>query len=246
MERHESGAARVIPVISRPCDWHSAPFGKLLAAPKDGKPIVSWPDLDEAFLDVVREIRAALPKGSAHPLPAQRTPPDMSAVAERPRSSNMRLKKSFTEADRDRFLDEAFSFMAQFFEGSLEELSKRHDDIDAKFRRIDANRFTGVIYKNGKAVSRCKIMLGGIYGKSISYSYNDNADDGSFNESVRVEADDQALYLKALGMATLGRDGGWHLTFEGAAEYYWSFLIEPLERYFCALRDQSRVVFTQN
>src|ERR1035437_2373407 len=55
LERHAAGEARVIPIILRPCDWHSAPFGRLLAAPKDGKPIASWPDLDEAFVDVVRQ-----------------------------------------------------------------------------------------------------------------------------------------------------------------------------------------------
>jgi TIR domain-containing protein len=60
MQRHEEGSARVIPVILRHCDWHLAPFGKLQAAPRDGKPIASWTDLDEAFLDVVRALRAAL------------------------------------------------------------------------------------------------------------------------------------------------------------------------------------------
>ena len=29
MERHEAGDAAVIPIILRPCDWKSAPFGKL-------------------------------------------------------------------------------------------------------------------------------------------------------------------------------------------------------------------------
>ena len=61
MERHDAGDARVIPVILRHCDWHAAPFGKLLAAPRDGKPVKSWPDIDEAFFDVVKMIRAALP-----------------------------------------------------------------------------------------------------------------------------------------------------------------------------------------
>ena len=40
MERHERGEARVIPVILRPCDWHGAPFGSLMAMPPDGKPVV--------------------------------------------------------------------------------------------------------------------------------------------------------------------------------------------------------------
>ena len=57
MERHEAGEARVIPVILRACDWHSAPFGKLQAFPKDAKPVKQWPDQDVAFLDIANGIR---------------------------------------------------------------------------------------------------------------------------------------------------------------------------------------------
>jgi TIR domain len=230
MERHEARKARVIPIVLRPCDWHSAPFGKLVAAPTDGKPIVSWPDLNAAFLDVVQKIRAALPRGTVQPTRATGTPrPAEPRAAERPRSSNLRLKKTFTEADREHFLDEAFTFMAQFFEASLDELRKRHDGIETKFRRVDANRFTSVIYRNGKAISRCKIVLGGMFGTGISYSHTDSIDDGSYSDSLSVESDDQGLYLKALGMAHLGQNREPHLTFEGAAEYYWSLLIERLQ-----------------
>jgi TIR domain len=57
MQRHQAGTARVIPVILRPVDWHSASFGKLAALPKDGKPITSWRNRDEAFTDIARGIR---------------------------------------------------------------------------------------------------------------------------------------------------------------------------------------------
>jgi Trypsin-like peptidase domain/TIR domain len=60
MERHEAGEARVIPIILRPCDWHQAPFGKLKALPKDGKPVVNWSNRDEAFLDVAKGVRAVV------------------------------------------------------------------------------------------------------------------------------------------------------------------------------------------
>jgi hypothetical protein len=72
MERHQARKARVIPVILRHCDWHTAPFGALTAAPKDGQPILSkyWQYPDEAFLDVVNMLRAALP--AVAPLVKQR------------------------------------------------------------------------------------------------------------------------------------------------------------------------------
>jgi hypothetical protein len=57
MERHDSGEARVIPIILRPCDWHDAPFGKLQALPKNAQPITKWENVDEAFLNVAQGIR---------------------------------------------------------------------------------------------------------------------------------------------------------------------------------------------
>ena len=60
MERHEAGEARVIPVILRPVDWKGAPFGKLQALPKDAKPVTTWANRDEAFVDVARGIRAVV------------------------------------------------------------------------------------------------------------------------------------------------------------------------------------------
>jgi hypothetical protein len=60
MQRHESGDARVIPIILRACDWHSAPFGKLTAAPRDGEPVTLWPDLDKALYDVALKIRSVV------------------------------------------------------------------------------------------------------------------------------------------------------------------------------------------
>jgi hypothetical protein len=77
MDRHEAGTARVIPVILRPCDWQSAPFGKLQALPKDAKPVTSWKDRDEAFTDVARGIRNAVTGLAAGPttLPTPSSPP---------------------------------------------------------------------------------------------------------------------------------------------------------------------------
>ncbi len=57
MQLHRNKTAQVIPVILRPVDWQSAPFGKLQALPKDGKPITKWANRDEAFLDIVQGIR---------------------------------------------------------------------------------------------------------------------------------------------------------------------------------------------
>jgi len=60
MERHHQGTARVIPIILRNCYWIDAPFGELQVLPKDGKPITSWGNMDDAFTNVVLGIKKAI------------------------------------------------------------------------------------------------------------------------------------------------------------------------------------------
>jgi predicted aspartyl protease len=78
MERHELEEARVIPVILRDCYWDLAPFSKLLAFPKDGKPVATWITRDEAFKDVaigIRNVAEELRRTSPKPSIARNTPP---------------------------------------------------------------------------------------------------------------------------------------------------------------------------
>lgn len=60
VERHQAGAARVIPVLLRAVDWTHSPLGKLQALPKDARPVTSWPDQDSAFLNITEGIRTSL------------------------------------------------------------------------------------------------------------------------------------------------------------------------------------------
>jgi hypothetical protein len=60
LERHDEGTCRVIPIILRPTYLEVAPFGKLEILPTDTRPITRWPNRDEAFKDVVREISHVL------------------------------------------------------------------------------------------------------------------------------------------------------------------------------------------
>ena len=69
LERHEAGEARVVPVILRPCDWKTSPFGKLTALPRDGKPIVDWKTPDQFFLEVALDVRRVAKELLASPAP---------------------------------------------------------------------------------------------------------------------------------------------------------------------------------
>lgn len=234
LARHANGSAVVIPVILRPCDWHSAPFGKLMAVPTDGRAITQWPNLDEAFSIVAKEVRKVVEsRGSARASsaasPVRQAP---SAEPALPRSSNLRLKKEFSDLDADTFLRESFDFMAKFFEGSLHELHRRNPQIDGHFQRVDALTFVAAVYKNGKKQSECSVYSGpsGFGGNGISYSNSPSARASGFNERLSVKADDQSLYLQPIGMS-FSQSGSRDqmLTAEGASELFWSMLIGGLQ-----------------
>ena len=233
MERHVNGSARAIAVILRPCEWQQTPLSKFLVTPTDGKPVTKWPDRDDAFLDVTKQIRRALPKAAATPN-TQRAATAVAPVMPAPRSSNLRIRQKFTDADKDQFLDDAFEFMARFFEGSLNEVGQRHAGIEGRFKRIDARSFSAVIYRDGKAVARCSVRHGGSlgFGNGITFSHDDRSTTNSFNECLNIAVGEQSLSLKPMGMRAImgGSNRETNLTSEGAAEYYWSMLIEPLQR----------------
>ncbi|MXY51433.1 MAG: toll/interleukin-1 receptor domain-containing protein [Gammaproteobacteria bacterium] len=238
LERHQQGSACVIPVILRPCDWQAAPFGKLMAVPKDGKPVTKHPTLDDGFVQVAQAVRQAAgavpssdtpagpPSTRHHSAAIQANPTRRS-----PRSSNLRVLKEFSDRERDAFLTEAFEYLTRYFENSLNELEARNEHVQTGFRTVDANRFEAVAYVGGQERSRCGIWvsLGGRWGtKGIFYSQSGLGDGNSYNESVSVDNNGYAMHLKPLGFSHMGAQADQELTYEGAAEYYWTLFVERL------------------
>ncbi len=60
LERHHSGEATVIPIIVRDVNWKQAPFAKLQALPKDGKPVRNWGNKDRAWRSVAEGIETVI------------------------------------------------------------------------------------------------------------------------------------------------------------------------------------------
>jgi hypothetical protein len=59
--------AQVIPIILKPVDWRGAPFDGLDVLPKNKKPITSWSNREEAFLDVSQGIRDVVEEMNINP-----------------------------------------------------------------------------------------------------------------------------------------------------------------------------------
>ena len=60
LERHAEGSCLVMPILLRPTHWEGTPFGPLQLLPTDARPVTRWPDRDDAFQDVVKEVSRAI------------------------------------------------------------------------------------------------------------------------------------------------------------------------------------------
>ncbi len=240
LERHRAGDARVIPVILRHCDWRSTPLSGLRGTPRDNRPVKAWPDRDEAWLDVTRDIRQALAESagdsppnaaaprSATPGPAAPTPP----TALRPRSSNLAVTREFTDLDRDEYLRQSCDFLAEFFPNSLDEVRARADGVEGAVRHLDANRFTASAYRHGRKLAAITVFVGGGMsrsGRTISFHLSDDGATNTSNGSFHVAESERELGFKGL----FDPYGGSRDTLSGrehVAERIWGAFIEPLQQ----------------
>ncbi len=238
--RHRDGSARVIPVIVRPCDWHSAPFGRLKALPKDGTPISTYSNPDEAFLEVAQAIRAlagSVKSGASQetgrgraPRPRAKGRPERPSPGSRPTraDSPVRIKRQFTDRDKDGFLEEAFESIARSFKTSLSALVRENRHVEAKFKRVDAEHFSAIAYVQGEVRSYCRVWVGGrgSFTSGIAYSSNESGGDNAFNEALSVEDDGYRLLLRPLGMGSHGSHDP--MSAEDAGRYLWGVFLKPL------------------
>lgn len=233
LEKHEDGSAVVIPVILHPCDWKSAPFGNLLVTPTDAKPVSMYANQQEAFAIVAKDVRAAAKKFQSQTSVATDREIDEGSGEESlkgDRSSNLRIKRKFDDHEKDEFLENSYEYIARYFDGSLDELSKRNSQIKTRFKRLSETRFFASIYDNGERVAQCVIWYDdNILGSSgIAYSHSGEAQGISVNESLSVVDDGYVLQLKP-NMQMFSYSSDEALSHEGAAELYWSMLIKPLQ-----------------
>jgi hypothetical protein len=143
-----------------------------------------------------------------------------------------RIRKRFTQREKDIFLKMSFSVVHDYFKLALSELEKQYPDVEIDFTEINTQKFAAKVYLRGEAKCQCKIWMGGLSGaEGIAYSENriDFNADNSFNELMTVEDNNFELKLKnTLGSFYL-HQGQDNQDPKGAAEMLWKRFTKPLE-----------------
>jgi hypothetical protein len=112
-----------------------------------------------------------------------------------------KMRRNFTQRDRDLFLKETFTIIKQYFQRALSQLQDHYSDVETEFMEIHATKFIAKIYYRGDVKAQCKIWIGGLTASDgIGYSesrFQIDADN-SFNELVSVCDDGFELKLNTM------------------------------------------------
>ncbi len=243
LERQAAGEADVLPVVLHSCEWLQTPLGRFAGVPGDGKPIAKAAYPEDAYMEVAKALRRVvaarkggpptrLAKSPATPPTSYASPDARTAatVVTHPRSSNLSIRKTITDADRHSFLEGGFDLMARFFEESLAELERRNPGVEGRLRRNGADTFSARAFIEGKQAAQCRIALGGMMmGKTISFSHDANAQPGSANEILSVREDADGLSFHSMGSSSMSGQKPAGMSAQGAAELLWSLFIGSMQ-----------------
>lgn len=205
-ERHDAGQIRLIPIIVEPCDWIHTPLSRFKALPKDGKPISEWPNPNNAYQDIVSELRRIVSDLESKQRPNLQNE-DLPSSKKTSQPSRFKVKKSFDEIDKKDFSDKAYQIIRDQFKLFIDEIDN-HEDVRAQLKDIDSTAFTCTILNKAKKNSVGHLT---VHGKTsnflgdMSFSYSADASPNTTNGTFQVRSDDYDLYL-GLGFPMIGRE----------------------------------------
>ena len=153
-----------------------------------------------------------------------------------------KVKKSFSQREKDVFARSAFEIVRSYFEQGLEQLEKHDKDVETEFDPVHRSKFLARVYVKGEPANTCKIWLGsGRSGRGsddhISYYQGNGLSrdrDDSTNDMLSVTSDGHELHLESsygFGgfVGSHSRTNGERfLSPERAAQLLWERFTEPL------------------
>lgn len=190
LSKFQVGKVRIIPIIAQPCDWKRSPFGKFKAIPKDGKPISDWTNENNAFLNIIDELRRIVSNV-----------PEKEIATASPIKAPYKIKRDFDPVDLLNFRDESFQVIHDYFTEAIEEINGVNE-IKARFvNEILKQQFTCVITNRAKIGTTGYISIGlqqsDHFGRNgITFALADHLNQNMYGNNFSIEYDDYELFWK--------------------------------------------------
>ena len=143
-----------------------------------------------------------------------------------------RLKKHFTQRDKDIFRKDTFIVIKAYFQRALSQLEQHYSEVETDFTEIHALEFTAKIYAQGEIKNQCRVWIGGLSGSDDIAYYEDRsliASKNSYSEIISIEDNGFELKLKFTMGSIFGHTTKDYYAPEEAAEELWRRFSAKLE-----------------
>jgi hypothetical protein len=228
---------KLVPVMVRPCE----PLGLLSTLVHIRLVDEDEDAARESLVSGVRTSRAKPARRPAFPgaaKPAPKAFPGQTASGEgkSPSPYMPLLKRAATDAQKRRFIRDAFDVITAHFEAGLNDLARQNESIETDFQPNTPTEFSAEVFVDGRSRCRCRIWLGGMFSEDgISYAEGRlHAGSNACHEVLSLRGEQGELYLSALldmGVGHIEREFDTkQMTPQQAADYLWRRFLLPLER----------------
>lgn len=194
----------------------------------------------QGFLDLRKHSYEYIADGVQHKLgrlPASETAKRRPAKAPAIRSKQVgtpdivlhRIKKTFTQEEKERFLEAALTTIRRYFQRAITAYKAQEPDVTGATNAIDAHSFRCTLSVRGVQRIQCKIWLETANSSQSIYYSEGRAYDYGWNESLVVADDGYELFLRPAGMRPIhGPAASSRFSAKDAAAHLWRAFIEPL------------------
>lgn len=145
-----------------------------------------------------------------------------------------KVKKTFTDLEKKRFLRSALDLIKNYFTEGLVQLRQTNGDIETEMEELQGGAFICEAFVGGTSRSQCHIWIGGIISASIAYRsgfFLDRYATNSMNDWATLEEGETGLCLTIGGGMFTAASGTLRcIAPEKVAEHFWKQFILPLQR----------------
>jgi len=147
----------------------------------------------------------------------------------KPKERSIKIPKKFTDQDLDDFLELSFELISDRFVKSCNELEAEHQELSARFKRVDAEKMKCTIYLSGEAMARCAIWISTEHSsRQLLVSWGDNSIGGSYNDALNVQHDEYEIFLNSTMGFAFGKQQPEKMTSFMACDYLWDRFFNQL------------------
>lgn len=157
LDRYRKGEVIIVPIIIRPNAFSDFEIGKFQVLPKDGRPVSTWENQDEAWEDIISHLNRVFKSFNEGNIPLKHSSEKNGTnlpLKQNPRHSKSEILELITKGDTEKALDLLISVSRSI---SNRDLLNYTMLLTSRFKGLQQNNTMGVISSADASISHAQI-----------------------------------------------------------------------------------------